>query len=330
MKVLITGAAGFIGSHLAHAYKLGGVQVQCLDNYSKYYSTDLKKVRVDHFLNRHEIPFHEMDLTSSFDVEKIVTNFEPDVVIHLAAQAGVRLPLSETQKYVDANLVAFTNILKVCVQQEVPQFVYASSSSVYGNSLNVPYKESEMGLSPVSFYGATKLSNELLAQALSFNSRTSTRGLRLFTVYGPWGRPDMAYFRMVANLISGKDFHLFGDGSLKRDFTFIDDAIKSITLLVDQLAKESEGHSDVVNVGGGHEYSMNDLVGIVNNLCNKELHVIQDDPFGGDVKQTLADSSLLKELTGYAPETELLEGIAAVFKWANEPKISTKLTSWIT
>lgn len=329
-KVLITGAAGFVGSRLASLYHSQGAEVVCVDNFSDYYSVDLKKQRVAHFLTKQGIDLHVLDLSNQSDVEQMFGIAVPDVVIHLAAQAGVRLSLAETNKYVDANLVGFSNVLKSSIERQVPDFVYASSSSVYGNSLNVPYKETETGLSPVSFYGATKLSNELLAQALSLQTNTKIRGLRLFTVYGDYGRPDMACLRLVASLILGKDFCLFGDGSVRRDFTFVDDVAQSIVALVADLERRPQGYADVVNVGGGNPYTMNELIEIVNNLSIKKLNLVFDKPFHGDVQQTVADSSYLETLIGYAPKTPLSEGIKITYDWANQPEVSCNLAKWLT
>jgi UDP-glucuronate 4-epimerase len=328
MDVIVTGAAGFIGSQVAREYASLGAKVTCIDNFNNYYSVELKRTRVEQLLEHQNIDFVEMDLANKDQVDQLISSRRPELIVHLAAQAGVRLPISESDKYVSSNLVGFSNILKSTVQYGVPDFMYASSSSVYGNSPHVPYKESEVGLEPVSFYGATKLSNEILAAGLSHNSKTSTRGLRFFTVYGPWGRPDMAYFRMVSSLLLGRDFHLYGDGSLKRDFTYIDDAVEAVISLGQQMKAQNFSNSDLVNVGGGNDYSIQELISFVNNLSSAQLNVIQGSAFDGDVKQTLADSSLLHQLTGKIPSTKLPGGIAKVFDWTNQLDVLTMIKNW--
>ena len=217
MQYLITGAAGFIGSHLCQKLAKEGNKIIAIDNYSDYYDVGLKNYRVKDLLEPLDLDVINLDITDEVKFDNLVSKSKPDVVINLAAQAGVRLPLKETDKYVHNNLVGFSNVLRSTVKNKVPHFLYASSSSIYGDKDAIPYIESEQNLHPTSFYGATKLANELLTPTLIQNSSTAARGLRFFTVYGPWGRPDMAYFRMIANVISGAEFNFFGDGSVERD-----------------------------------------------------------------------------------------------------------------
>ena len=207
MQYLITGAAGFIGSFLCHKLAKEGNKIIAIDNFSKYYDVGLKKTRVKELLEPLNVDVINLDITDSLKFDDLVSKSKPNVVINLAAQAGVRLPLNETDKYVNNNLVGFSNVLRSTVNNKVPFFLYASSSSVYGDKAAIPYIEIEQNLHPTSFYGATKLANELLTPTLIQNSSTAARGLRFFTVYGPWGRPDMAYFRMIANVISGAEFN---------------------------------------------------------------------------------------------------------------------------
>jgi UDP-glucuronate 4-epimerase len=202
MQYLITGAAGFIGSFLCHKLAKEGNKIIAIDNFSNYYDVGLKNTRVKELLEPLNVDVINLDITDDLKFDNLVSKSKPDVVINLAAQAGVRLPVNETDKYVNSNLVGFSNVLRSTVNNKVPFFLYASSSSVYGDKAAIPYIESEQNLHPTSFYGATKLANELLTPTLIQNSSTAARGLRFFTVYGPWGRPDMAYFRMIANVIS--------------------------------------------------------------------------------------------------------------------------------
>ena len=191
MKILVTGAAGFIGSALAQRLVGAGHQVTAIDNFSDYYDVNLKKLRVKSLLEPVGLQVTNLDISRPNEVAALIASIKPEVVINLAAQAGVRLGLSESHKYVESNLIGFSNVLIATIENKVPFFLYASSSSVYGDKASIPYKESETNLHPNSFYGATKLANELLTPTLVRNSSTAARGLRFFTVYGPWGRPDI-------------------------------------------------------------------------------------------------------------------------------------------
>ena len=260
MNILVTGAAGFIGSILCKQLVKSGHNVTAIDNFSEYYDTSLKHLRVIELLNPFNVKILNLDICDKPNIDKLIKSTKPNVIINLAAQAGVRLSVSESNKYVDSNLVGFSNILISTIENKVPIFLYASSSSVYGDLAKIPYKEVENNLRPNSFYGSTKLANELLTPTLIKNSATKARGLRFFTVYGPWGRPDMAYFRMIANVISGTSFNFFGDGSIERDFTYIDDVVNSVISLMSEMDARKPGYSDVVNLGGGRPLSLNYLL----------------------------------------------------------------------
>lgn len=329
MKYLITGAAGFIGAHLASRLAASGHDLTAVDNYSDYYSVDLKKARVRHLLHEKEIDVLEMDLRNREVVKELFKCGPFDFVIHLAAQPGVRLVKSEYEKYTSNNLVAFENILSETVAKNVPNFLYASSSSVYGNSKNFPYSESESGIKPVSFYGATKLANEILTAPIVRNSGTRARGLRFFTVYGPWGRPDMAYLRIVGNALVNSPFQIFGDGNVTRDFTYIDDAVTAIAELANELKSKPNGFADVVNVGGGNPVSLNAMIleigsqlGIINDFPHQRFHE-------NDVLGTHADVTYLKSLVGAYPETMLSEGLSKVIEWAKTSNVINNLGPWI-
>ena len=211
----------------------------------------------------------------------------------------------------------------------MPFFLYASSSSVYGDKAAIPYIESEQNLHPTSFYGATKLANELLTPTLIQNSSTAVRGLRFFTVYGPWGRPDMAYFRMIANVISGAEFNFFGDGSVERDFTFIDDAVNSVMALSTELQKRKPGYCDVVNLGGGRPLSMNYLLQTVSSISKNEVKFNRLNSNTNDAKKTMSDSKYIESLIGSKPSTKLEDGIAKTIEWAKREDISSNLNNWV-
>ena len=328
MTVLVTGAAGFVGSHLIHALHALGEKVIGIDNFNDYYSPDLKRMRVDSLVSDSVELIHE-DLTHSKMIESIVGDIRPRTIYHLAAQAGVRLNLEDNHQYVQSNLVGFSNILESSIKFGVKNFLYASSSSVYGNSVNVPYSENDHNISPISFYGATKLSNEILASALVRGTSTKARGLRFFTVYGPWGRPDMAYLRLAESLINGHQFKLFGSGEAVRDFTYIDDTIRSAIALGEQLEQVNDpGFADVVNIGGGKPSSMLELIKAFEEISQQSITIERFDRIEKDVNQTVADSKRLEMLTKFAPKIELNDGIARVFNWAKSSDISSKLESW--
>ena len=329
MQYLITGAAGFIGSFLCHKLAKEGNKIIAIDNFSNYYDTGLKNNRVIELLEPLNIDVVNLDIGDDTKFDNLVSKSKPDVVINLAAQAGVRLPLKETGKYVNSNLVGFSNVLQSTVNNKVPYFLFASSSSVYGDKAAIPYIESEQNLHPTSFYGATKLANELLTPTLIQNSSTAARGLRFFTVYGPWGRPDMAYFRMIANVISGSEFNFFGDGSIERDFTFIEDVVNSVALLSKQLQKQKPGFSDVVNLGGGTPLSMNYLLQTVNSLSKNEVKFNRLNSNTNDAKKTMSDSKYIESLIGSKPSTKLEDGIVKTIEWAMREDISPNLNNWV-
>jgi len=327
--MLLTGAAGFIGSRLCHKLATEGNEVIALDNLSDYYDVNLKKLRVENFLTPLQLEVLTIDISDKNTIDQLITNSKPEVVINLAAQAGVRLPTDQIHKYVNSNLVGFSNVLQSAVSNKVPYFLYASSSSVYGDQAAIPYTESEQNLHPNSFYGATKLANELLAPTLIKNSSTIARGLRFFTVYGPWGRPDMAYFRMIANVVSGSEFNFFGDGSVERDFTYIDDAVSSVIELTKELEKRKPGYSDVVNLGGGRPLSMNYLLENINKISKAEVKFNRQSGNSNDAKKTMSDSKYIQSLIGSKPETKLEDGINKTYQWALQSEISAQLNNWV-
>jgi UDP-glucuronate 4-epimerase len=329
MNVFVTGAAGFIGSSLCQKLATEGNHVTAIDNFSDYYDVNLKKLRVEKLLTPLQVKVLSVDISDQNAIDELISSSKPEVVINLAAQAGVRLPTDQIHKYVNSNLVGFSNILQSTVSNKVPYFLYASSSSVYGDQAAIPYTESEQNLHPNSFYGATKLANELLTPTLVKNSATIARGLRFFTVYGPWGRPDMAYFRMIANVVSGSEFNFFGDGSVERDFTYIDDAVNSVIELSKELDKRKPGYSDVVNLGGGRPLSMNYLLENINKISKAEVKFNRQSSNSNDAKKTMSDSKYIQSLIGSKPETKLEDGINKTYQWALQSDISAQLNNWV-
>jgi len=329
MNYLITGAAGFIGSKLCRELANQSNQIVAVDNFTNYYDVNLKKARIKEFLTSPNIKLVDLDIGNREEFDNLLINSRSEVVINLAAQAGVRLPIQQIDEYVSSNLVGFSNVLQSIVANKVPYFLYASSSSVYGDKAAIPYMESEQNLHPNSFYGATKLANELLTPTLIQNSSTAARGLRFFTVYGPWGRPDMAYFRMIANVISGAEFNFFGDGSVERDFTFIDDAVNSVVALTTELQKRKPGYYDVVNLGGGRPLSMNYLLQTVSSISKNEVKFNRLNSNLNDAKKTMSDSKYIESLIGSKPSTKLEDGIAKTIEWAMREDISSNLNNWV-
>jgi UDP-glucuronate 4-epimerase len=329
MKYLVTGAAGFIGSHLCQRLATEGNEIVAIDNFSDYYDVSLKKLRVEKLLTPLQLKVLSVDISDKNAIDELIVSSKPEVVINLAAQAGVRLPTDQIHKYVNSNLVGFSNVLQSTVSNKIPYFLYASSSSVYGDQAAIPYTESEQNLHPNSFYGATKLANELLTPTLVKNSLTIARGLRFFTVYGPWGRPDMAYFRMIANVVSGSEFNFFGDGSVERDFTYIDDAVNSVIELTKELGKRKPGYSDVVNLGGGRPLSMNYLLENINKISKAEVKFNRQSSNSNDAKKTMSNSKYIQSLIGSKPETKLEDGIDKTYQWALQSEISAQLNNWV-
>jgi len=330
MRFLVTGGAGFIGSHLsAKLSETTDSEVLALDSLSDYYSVNLKEHRVNRFLDSRGMNFRKVDLASQSEVEVIIKDFRPDYVYHLGAQAGIRLPVEKHHIYTRSNLVGFSNILNAAIKFEVPNFLYASSSSVYGDYARIPLSEKELNLRPTSFYGATKLSNELMASSLANKFPIRMRGLRFFTVYGPWGRPDMAYFRVIESLINGRTFKLFGDGTIKRDFTFIDDVVRSCTLLGSELSLRTGGYHDIVNVGGGNPQSMQEMIQELEALTNQNLKIESRPSNVSDVKVTHSDTTLLEDLIGKHPFSRIDEGLEKFLFWAKHEASSEQLSEWV-
>lgn len=329
MKAIVTGSSGFIGSNLANQLLSFGWKVLGLDNLSDYYSIDFKQNRTLKTKSHENFEFTNHDIFANKVLNEIVSNFKPDFIFHLAAQAGVRIPLKENYKYVESNLVGFSNILQAALMNDIPNFLYASSSSVYGDDAQIPFIESERNLNPNSFYGATKLSNEILANSVIKGTKTRARGMRFFTVYGPAGRPDMAYFRIINSLINGTPFHLYGNGSIERDFTFVDDCVEMIIRLSEELSSREPGFSDLVNIGGGHPVSMQKLIEIASLQLNRELKVLEEEGNPKDVAKTMADSTYLMKLIGDKPKCKLEDGLAKTIEWARNEVTPEQLASWV-
>lgn len=327
MRILVTGAAGFIGSHLSASLVEEGHEVLGIDNFNNYYATDLKNQRVKSLI-RDKLEIKTIELSDYLRINRLVETFQPSAVIHLAAQAGIRIPKKNYSNYVESNLVGFTNISLSVLANEVPSLVYASSSSVYGRMAKVPYVESEPNISPLSFYGVTKFANELMAESIFRDSTTRARGLRFFTVYGPWGRPDMSYFRIANSALNGEPFNLFGDGSIKRDFTFVSDVVENAKLLLKELSSRPAGHSDVVNIGGGNPVSITKLISTVEGITGKKIEINYGSQSKMDLTETMSSTEKINALLGQRSFTHVEEGMEKFIEWCHEKEILRNLTNW--
>ena len=324
-KVLITGVAGFIGSRLAEHLNALGYEILGCDIYNfrnQFFDVGdsnhliLQRLRYDriaHFLQKNQIQYQSIDLSDHGAVMTMFESFQPDVVVHLAAQAGVRHSVKSPMDFVKSNLNGFANVLEACKHCEVQEFLYASSSSVYGSRTDAPFKETDRCDTPESFYAATKIANEVMAQAYFAQYKTPSLGLRFFTVYGPWGRLDMAPLLFAQKMRKKQTIQLFGDGMLKRDFTFVGDTIFAITRLI-ELGVSRQG-VDVVNVGHSNPIQVTDFVKILSDCLGIEP-VIELAPMQvSDVPLTCASDHKLVKLIGEWPHTSMKAGLTDMAKW---------------
>ncbi len=321
MKILVTGTAGFIGFWTAQSLSAQGHEVIGADRYSSFYSTKLKETRSRILNEDFNVKTFNLDLSDSLSVKELFNQYPVECVIHLAAQPGVRLPASQRDVYVKDNLLAHFNVLNQVLLSDVPNFLYASSSSVYGDLHVDKLREELTNLRPNSFYGATKLINEQVSENLTLGSSARSRGLRFFSVYGPWGRPDMAYSKIIAALQSGESFNVFGDTDVLRDFTYISDVVESIALLLTNLTNQPEGYSDVVNVGGGRPVSLAQVIAKLEELSERKLNLRFLNRDHRDVMSTNADTTRLFSLTNNLPQIGINEGLARTYDWAISSRI---------
>jgi UDP-glucuronate 4-epimerase len=322
MAILVTGAAGFIGAHLASRLVSDGHEVILVDRFSNYYSADYKKKRVESLLPGSRILNIDLSQLESYE---FLSGSDISSVVHLAAQPGVRLHYPESLTYLSDNVISHTLLLDWCLQREIPRFTYASSSSIYGNTSEVPFSENNSVPAPVGPYAVTKYTNELITSEIVNGSRTKATGLRFFSVYGPWGRPDMAYFRLIAAGLSDYKFILNGDGSKKRDFTYISDIVDSIM----KIHFNNNYETRTLNIGGGRPRSMNELVQVCSMATNQEIKVSFGDEDSRDMFQTFASFEELEKIIGSHPVTPLEIGIEQTVKWAKNLGPKYKLENWI-
>jgi UDP-glucuronate 4-epimerase len=321
-KILVTGAAGFIGFHLSQKLLSIGESIIGLDNLNDYYDVNLKQARLEQLASQKGFHFLKLDLADRARVVDLFTQYKPELVIHLAAQAGVRYSLSHPHAYVDSNLVGFVNILEGCRQAEVKHLVFASSSSVYGANTKIPFSVSDRTDYPVSLYAATKRANELIAYTYSHLYGIPTTGLRFFTVYGPWGRPDMAYFSFTQSILAGKPIEVFNNGNMRRDFTYIDDIIEGIVHLLDYipLPQSSDPLTEasaykIYNIGNNKPINLLKFIEVLENLLGVKSQKILLPMQPGDVTETYADIDDLIRDVGFKPSTSIEIGLSHFIAW---------------
>jgi len=319
MKILVTGVAGFIGAALARRLLARGDEVIGLDNLNDYYDVRLKTDRLAQLEAEQNFHFTRLDISERAPMAAFFSEHRPERVVHLAAQAGVRYSLQNPHAYVDANLTGFVNVLEACRHNNVEHLVYASSSSVYGANANPPFAESDCAAQPVSLYGATKRANELMGHSYSHLFAIPMTALRYFTVYGPWGRPDMSPTLFAGKIYAGERIQLFNHGEHERDFTFIDDAVAATVKIIDQPpapapASDTARHR-IYNVGNQHAVGLSQYIQTLEDEIGKKALLEYTGPQAGDVVKTLADSSRLARELGFKARVSLQAGIKKFIQW---------------
>ncbi|HET7299248.1 MAG TPA: NAD-dependent epimerase [Oleiagrimonas sp.] len=328
MRILVTGAAGFIGAALASRLLERGEEVLGYDNVNDYYHVRLKQARLDRLAPHMGFRFVHAGIEDRSSVERAFAEFRPERVVHLAAQAGVRYSLENPHAYVESNLTGFINVLDACRRQEVEHLVYASSSSVYGANRKLPFDVNDPVDHPVSLYAATKKANELMAHTYSHLYRLPTTGLRFFTVYGPWGRPDMSPILFARNILAGEPIKVFNHGRHSRDFTYIDDIVEGVIRTLDRPARPDPDfdplHPDaatsdapyrVYNIGNGQPVELGRFIELLEQHLGRQAEKILLPMQPGDVEDTFADVSALTRDTGYTPSTPIEEGVKRFAEW---------------
>ncbi len=318
-KVILTGAAGFIGSHLAKRLLETGVEVVGIDNINDYYDVSLKYHRLSLLEEYENFTFIRCDISNKDELNRIFEEHKADVVINLAAQAGVRYSIENPQVYIDSNVIGFFNILEACRNYPVKHLVYASSSSVYGNSDKVPFSVDDRVDNPISLYAATKKSNELMAYTYSHLFGIPATGLRFFTVYGPAGRPDMAYFSFTKKILAGEPIKLFNYGELERDFTYIDDIVEGIMNIIPTVPEERNGaRAKVYNIGNNKPVALKEFVAAIEEAIGVKAKIEYLPMQPGDVYRTYADISELEKDFGFRPQTDIRTGLKKFAEWYTE------------
>ena len=330
-RILVTGAAGFIGFHYVQALCAAENTVLGIDSVNDYYDPDLKQDRLAVLQPLQNFEFRKCALEDRDTINAIFTEWKPEIVVNLAAQAGVRYSIDNPHAYVDSNVVGFTNILEACRHHDIEHLIFASSSSVYGANKKVPFSVEDPVNHPVSLYAATKKANELMAHTYAHLYGLPVTGLRFFTVYGPWGRPDMAYYKFARAIYAGEPIDVYNDGDMMRDFTYIDDIVEAMVRLIDlpampdtewDAAAPSPASSDapyrIYNIGNNSPEKLMDMIGFLEEAIGIEAKKNYLPMQPGDVYATFADTKALEAATGFSPSTPLKEGLRKFVDWYTE------------
>ena len=310
MKILVTGAAGFIGFHLCKSLLDYDNEILGIDNLNDYYDPNLKLARLEQLKPLENFKFEKIDIADRESLTQSFQSFKPNKVVNLAAQAGVRYSIENPYAYMNSNLVGFINIIELCRHNDVEGFIYASSSSVYGGNTKIPFSVEDRVDKPIALYAATKRANELIAHSYSHLYGLHTTGLRYFTVYGPWGRPDMALFIFTNKIISGEPIPVFNNGNMKRDFTYIDDIIAGTRAAIEKNYK-----CEIFNLGNHKSEKLMDIISLIEqNLGKKaEINFLPMQP--GDVHESFSDIDKTEKMLGYEPTTDVDVGIGKFLEW---------------
>ncbi len=309
-KILVTGSSGFIGMHLCQELLDDGYNVKGIDNMNDYYDTSLKEARLNILSDYDNFTFSKVDISNLRDVKRVFNKFKPEKVVNLAAQAGVRYSIKNPHKYIQTNIVGFTNIIEACRYYNVKGLIYASSSSVYGGNLKTPFSVYDRVDKPLSIYGASKKSNELIAYSYSHLYNLNTTGLRFFTVYGPWGRPDMAMYIFANKIRNGEKIPVFNHGKMQRDFTYIDDIVSGIKASI-----EKNFPCEVFNLGNNRCENLMDMVRYIEKELGRDAEINFMDNQLGDVPITFADIDHTINKLNYQPTISIREGVPKFIEW---------------
>ena len=314
MSILVTGAAGFIGYHLTKKTLNKNKEVIGIDNINSYYDISLKKDRINKLKKNKKFSFYKVDLSNYKKLNNIVKKNKIKIIVHLAAQAGVRYSIKNPRTYFKSNLEGFFNILEVSRHNKIKHLIYASTSSVYGDSKKFPLNENDRTDQPLSFYAATKKSNEIMAHSYSYIYNLPSTGVRFFTVYGPFGRPDMALFKFTKNIINNHPIELFNNGNHLRDFTYVDDIIDGIYSLINKQSKKTIPY-EIFNIGNGTPKKLLEYLKHIEKNLNKISKTKKLPLQVGDVVKTHSNINKLKKYTGYKPKTNIKNGISRFIEW---------------
>jgi UDP-glucuronate 4-epimerase len=314
MRVLVTGSAGFIGFHVSDYLLKKNNTVIGIDNINDYYDVNLKKLRLKILKKNKNFYFHKFDLINAKKLEDLIKKFKVKYIIHLAAQAGVRYSIENPKIYFKNNLEVFFNILEASKKNNIKHLIFASTSSVYGENNNFPLKENDNTDKPISFYAATKKSNEVLAYSYSYIYNLPCTALRFFTVYGPYGRPDMALFKFTKNILENKKIQLYNNGNHSRDFTYISDIVSGIFSIL-KKNNNTKKLFNRFNIGNGNSRKLKDYLKVIEKKLNKKAKINNLPLQLGDIKKTHSDISLLNNYSNYLPTTDIEEGIDKFIDW---------------